>query len=123
MPHPSHRHLSTSLCLVALIVGRSAPLDAAEGRSAVALQELINGLKTQLGIDAVVSAAVVTTNTLLVSVRPVDGDAGRFQMAFEERFLATVDEDELTAIVAHEIGHVWIFSHDQYLTITRIEDS
>ena len=35
----------------------------------------MDDLKTQLGIDAVVSAAIVTTNTLLVSVQPVDGRA------------------------------------------------
>ena len=38
-----------------------------------ALQELVNGLKTQLGIDVIVSTAIVPTNPLLVSVQPVDG--------------------------------------------------
>ena len=87
MHQSSHRNLFTLLCLPAILIGLAARMDASEPRSAVALQELVNGLKTQLGIDAVVSAAIVTTNTLLVSVQPVDGDPGTFRMAFEERFL------------------------------------
>ena len=91
MHQSSHRNLLTLLCLPAILIGLAAPMDASEPRSAVALQELVNSLKAQLGIDAVVSAAIVTTNTLLVSVQPVDGDPGTFRMAFEERFLTALD--------------------------------
>ena len=124
MLQSSHRHLFTLLCLhVILIVGFAARMDASESPNAVRLQELVNGLKTQLGIDAVVSAAIVPTNTLLVSVQPVDGVPGTFRMAFEERFLTTVDEDELKAIVAHELGHVWIFTHHPYLQTERLANT
>jgi hypothetical protein len=83
----------------------------------------VNGLKAQLGIDAAVSVAIVTTNTLLVSVQPVDGNPGTFRMAFDERFLAAVDQDELKAIVAHELGHVWIFTHHPYLQTERLANT
>jgi Peptidase family M48 len=123
MHQSSHPNLSTLLCLPAILIGLAAPMDASEPRSAVALQELVNGLKTQLGIDAVVSAAIVTTNTLLVSVQPVDGQPGTFRMTFDERFLTTLDEDELKAIVAHELGHVWIFTHHPYLQTERLANA
>ena len=119
----SHRHVLTLLCLPAILIGLAARIDASEARSAVALQELVNGLKAQLGIDATVSVAIVTTNTLLVSVKPVDDAARTFQMAFEERFLTGLDQDELKAIVAHELGHVWIFTHHPYLQTERLANT
>ena len=115
MHQSSHRQLLTLLCLPAILLGLAARMDAGEVRSAVALQELVNGLKTQLGIDAVVSTAIVPTNALLGSVQPVDGDRGRFRITFEERFLASLDQEELKAIVAHELGHVWVSTHHPYL--------
>ena len=65
----------------------------------------------------------MTTNTLLVSVQPVDGDPGTFRMTFEERFLTSVDQEELKAIVAHELGHVWIFTHHPYLQTERLANT
>ena len=123
MHQSPHRHLVTLLCVHAILIGLAARMDASEARSVVALQELVNDLKSQLGIDAVVSAAIVPTNTLLVSVQRVDHDPGTFRMAFEERFLAAVDQDELKAIVAHELGHVWIFTHHPYLQTERLANS
>ena len=70
MQQSSHRKLFTLLCLPAIFIGLAAQMDASEPPSTLALQELVNSLKTQLGIDAVVSAAIVPTNTLLVSVQP-----------------------------------------------------
>ena len=123
MHQSSHRSLFTLSCLPVIFIGLAAQMDASEPRSAVELQELVNGLKTQLGIDAGVSAAIVTTNTLLVSVQPVDGAPGTFRMAFEERFLTGLDQDELKAIVAHELGHVWIFTHHPYLQTERLANT
>ena len=123
MHQSPHRHLVTLLCVHAILIGLAARMDASEARSVVALQELVNDLKFQLGIDAVVSAAIVPTNTLLVSVQRVDNDPGTFRMAFEERFLAAVDQDELKAIVAHELGHVWIFTHHPYLQTERLANT
>jgi predicted Zn-dependent protease len=45
----------------------------------------------------------------------VQRDADGFAMSFERSFLATLGEDELEAVVAHELGHVWIFTHHPYL--------
>jgi hypothetical protein len=119
MHQSSRRSLFTLLCFPAILISLATPMNATEPRSAAAIQELVNGLKTQLGIDVVVSAAIVTANPLLVSVEPVDGNTGTFRMDFDERFLTAVDQDELKAIVAHELGHVWIFTHHPYLQTER----
>jgi hypothetical protein len=123
MDQSSHRNLFTLLCVPTLLIGLAVTMDARETRSLPALQELVNSLKAQLGIDAIVSATIVPTNPLLVSVQPVDGGPATFQMAFEERFLTGLDEDHLKAIVAHELGHVWIFTHHPYLQTERLANS
>ena len=111
----SHCKVFALLCLPAIFISIAVRTDASERPNTVALQELVNDLKTQLGIDAIVSAAIVPTNALLGSVQPVDGDRGRFRITFEEKFLASLDQEELKAIVAHELGHVWISTHHPYL--------
>ena len=117
--HQSQRQLFALVCLPVIVIGLAVQMDASEPPSTVALQELVNGLKTELGIDAAVSAEIVTTNSLLVSVQPFDGNPGTFRMEFDERFLTSLDQDELKAIVAHELGHVWIYTHHPYLQTER----
>lgn len=119
------RHLMTLLLLVTAVLPAvvATPALAREPRDLENLQVLIDGLKGQLGIAAAVSPAIVPTNPLLVSVQPVAGNTNVFQMSFEEAFLARLDEDELRAIVAHELGHVWIFTHHPYLQTERLANT
>ena len=119
MHQSSQRQVFALVCLPAIAIILAVQLDASGPPGTVALQEVVNGLKTELGIDSVVSAAIVRTNSLLVSVQPVDADSGAFRMEFDERFLTSVDRDELKAIVAHELGHVWIYTHHPYLQTER----
>jgi Zn-dependent protease with chaperone function len=119
----SRRQLFVFVCLPAILIALAAQVDAIEPPSTVSLQELVDGLKAELGIDATVSTAIVPTNSLLVSVQRVDGTPGRFQMMFEERFLTSVDQDELKAIVAHELGHVWIYTHHPYLQTEQLANT
>ncbi len=123
MLQSSHRRVFTLVCLPVMLISLASPIDASVPPTTVALQELVDGLKTELGIDAVVSAAIVPTNSLLVSVEPVAGDTGTFRMTFEERFLISLAQDELKAIVAHELGHVWIFTHHPYLQTERLANT
>jgi hypothetical protein len=65
-----------------------------------------------------IHVAIVPINNRMVSVERVAGsrsDVGSFLISFDEHFLASLDPDELRAAVAHELGHVWIFSHHPYL--------
>ena len=123
MSQASRRNLFTVVSVPTLLIGLSVGTNARERLDLNALQELVESLKAQLGIHAIVSAAIVPTNPLLVSVQPVNGGPGTFQMAFEERFLNGLDEDDLKAIVAHELGHVWIFTHHPYLQTERLANT
>lgn len=123
MHQSSHRNFLALACLAVIIIGPAARMDASEPPTTVALQELVDGLKTQLGINAVVSAAIVTSNSLLVSVQPVDGTPGTFRIEFEERFLPSLDRDELKAVIAHELGHVWIYTNHPYLQTERLANT
>ncbi len=123
MKQSSHRSLFSGLYISTMLIGLAVAVDAAESRSVEALQELVNTLKAQLDIDASVSVALVPSNPLLVSVQRVEGSPGTFQMAFEERFLTGLDEDDLKAIIAHELGHVWIFTHHPYLQTERLANT
>jgi hypothetical protein len=78
------------------------------------LQSVIDELRVQLALPVEVTASVVPANSLLVSVRPVGGRSS-FEMSFQESFLDGLDADEVRTIVAHELGHVWIFTHHPYL--------
>jgi len=120
MRQSPRRQLFALLCLPALVITLTARIDAGEPPSTLALQEMVNDLKAELRIEAVVAAEIVTTNTLLVSVQRVESDSRTFRMMFEERFLTSVDRDELKAIVAHELGHVWIFTHHPYLQTEQL---
>ena len=108
----------------AVLVGLAVrPAHTSERPARDELQDIVDDLKRQLGIDAPVTAAIVSHNPRLVSVNPVQGTAGTFVMSFEEGFVAEVDADELRAIVAHELGHVWIFTHHPYLQTERLANS
>ena len=123
MYQSSRRPLLTLVCLLCLLICVSTRTHAAEPLNTVPLQELVDGLKTELGVDAIVAASIVTTNSLLVSVEPIDGRPGTFRMTFEEGFLPSLDQAELKAIVAHELGHVWIFTHHPYLQTERLANT
>jgi hypothetical protein len=115
MHQSSQRYFLALVCLAVIVIGHSPGMDASGPPSSVALQTLVDGLKAELGINADVSTAIVAGNALLVSVQPVEGNPGTFRMEFEDRFLPSLDHDELKAVIAHELGHVWIYTHHPYL--------
>lgn len=66
-----------------------------------------------------VAAELVPDNPLKASVEPVKG-AGSFRLAIDQRFLEQLNEDELKAVIAHELGHVWIYTHFPYLQTEQL---
>jgi len=82
---------------------------------AVRAQEFVDQLRATLPIQNEVQIAVVTYHPLVFSVRPLDTDKNRFLMTMELGFLLELNDDELRAAVAHELGHVWIYTHHPFL--------
>ena len=64
--------------------------------------------------------SIVEANTLVVSVQPHAAQPGVFVLSFEQEFLQKLSDDEMSAVVAHELGHVWIFTHHPYLQTEQL---
>ena len=79
------------------------------------VQVLVDAFRARLKLPRAVTASIVQENPLLVSVSPPSEIGGAYGLAFEGRFLDRLSDDELRAVVAHELGHVWIFTHHPYL--------
>ena len=105
------RTLAAALCLCALAA--ASPARASDERERI--QRLVDVLKSQLAIPQPVHVAIVQTNPKLFSVAPVEHDGGTFLLSVEEDFAEALSDVELKAAVAHELGHVWIYTHFPYL--------
>lgn len=118
---PTHARVACLTVLVAglwlstpgALAGTTATATPPETASADRLQRLVDELRQLLAIEQAVVASVVTDNPLLVSVAARPGHP--FMLAVEQGFLEALDGDEVRAVVAHELGHVWIFTHHPYL--------
>jgi hypothetical protein len=114
--------VSHSTCWGALLLcwqlGLPVAVEAENGSTsrvdASRVQRLVDDYLPKLGMSAHVEVTVVPRNELMVSVEPTAGQTG-FRLLVEESFLQDLSDDELSATVAHELGHVWIFTHHPFL--------
>src|SRR5262245_17472728 len=83
-------------------------------------EELIDGLRAALPIPSEVKIAVRIYHPLVFSVEPVDKSKDRFLLSMELGFLLMLDDDELHAALAHELGHVWLYTHHPFLQTERM---
>ena len=119
-PSSSWRLWVAALCL-ALTVGAARSADANEEATALAaaesrrVQGLVDAMRLELAVSNDVSIELVEINPLKASVEPVKGAAGTFRLSLERSFLEELTEVELRAVIAHELGHVWIYTHHPYL--------
>ena len=58
---------------------------------------------------------IVPTNALMMSVEAPTEQEKPFVLSIDATFLGTLTDDEIEAAIAHELGHVWIFTHHPYL--------
>jgi Peptidase family M48 len=109
-------------CLsVALSATASVAQSEPQGRAE--LRTLVDEVKTQLALPVSISLELVPANPLLVSVEAAEKQPGLFVMSFDDEFVQTLTDDELRAVVAHELGHVWIFTHHPYLQTERLANT
>jgi len=80
------------------------------------IQAIIGDFLRKLEMSENVQVRIEPENRRLVSVQRVpNAKGGGFLMSFDQRFLAGLTHEELRATIAHEIGHIWIFTHHPYL--------
>ena len=84
------------------------------------IQIVVDRLREALGIPDVVDVSVLPQVALVVSVQPPTDRGQPFQLAIEDGFLARLSDEELDAAIAHELGHVWVFTHHPYLQTERL---
>jgi len=103
------RSIAIGLC--AFVHSRHAAAQTSAGK----IQNLVDGLRTRLTISQRVIVTIVPHNPLVVSVARVKDRNATFALSIEDGFLDDLRDDEISAVVAHELGHVWIFTHHPYL--------
>ncbi len=79
------------------------------------LQNLVDALKARLSIPDAVAVSIVPDNKLVVSVERAKNGSPGFTLSVEDGFIQRLSDDEVGAVVAHELGHVWIYTHHPYL--------
>jgi len=84
------------------------------------LQQVTDALRVRLSILERVLATVVDHNPLVMSVETLSGRSGPFVITADAAFVESLSEEELQAAVAHELGHVWIYTHHPYLQTERL---
>jgi hypothetical protein len=84
------------------------------------LQQITDELRRRLSIVERVLVTVVDHNPLVMSVETLSGRSGPFVITADQQFIQSLNDEELKAAVAHELGHVWIYTHHPYLQTERL---
>jgi hypothetical protein len=92
-------------------------------RTPSVLQRVVDDLRLNLSIDDAVTLSIVVTDVRMVSIAPPSASGGPFRLSIERAFLDLLSDEELSAAIAHELGHVWIFTHHPYLQTERLANT
>jgi hypothetical protein len=112
----SKRWVVLPLCLLLL-----QPAVAAGDYGTIAqLQDITDKLRHRMEILERVVVTVVDHNPLVMSVETLGGRNGPFVITADRDFIDSLNADELSAALAHELGHVWIYTHHPYLQTERL---
>jgi hypothetical protein len=106
------------------LAGASARDKNAKGRARVELtnqlQLVSDALRQRLGIMERVFVTIAERNPLVMSVETLGTRSGPFVINADETFIATLTVEEIEAAIAHELGHVWIYTHHPYEQSERL---
>ncbi len=83
------------------------------------LQDVTDDLRTRLQIAERVQVDLVDHNPLVMSVETLGGRTGPFVITVDRDFIHELSHDEAEAAIAHELGHVWIYTHAPYVQTER----
>jgi hypothetical protein len=78
-------------------------------------QEMVDHLRAEMSITSEIDIALVKYHPLVFFVEPEDSTKKRFRLSMEAGFLLLLDDEELLGALAHEMGHVWIYTHHPFL--------
>ena len=131
MPHARVRRLNIRLFVsgvlfLTLVAGEAGRADASEEAAASAatearrVQEMVDAMRLELNVSHDVAVELVAVNPLKASVEPVKDVAGTYRLSIEQSFLEQLTPVELRAVIAHELGHVWIYTHHPYLQTEQL---
>lgn len=84
------------------------------------LQDVTDQLRDRLEILERVLVTIVDHNPLVMSVETLSGRSGPFVITADKAFIKSLTDEEMQAAVAHELGHVWIYTHHPYLQTERL---
>jgi hypothetical protein len=102
------------LVVIAALITETTVVRAENAPSVKRISEIAYELKQQLGIPQAVDVQIVLTNNRVFSVEPAD-QRTHFTISVDSSFLHELSDQELTAAIAHELGHVWIYTHHPFL--------
>jgi len=98
-----------------------AELDGLTEKSGiVSLQDLTDDLRARLQITERVHVTLVDHNPLVMSVETLNGRTGPFVISVDREFINELNPEEVEAAIAHELGHVWIYTHHPFLQTERL---
>lgn len=97
------------------VIGRASDHD-----EVVMLQQMTDDLRGRLRIDERVHVELVDHNPLVMSVETLGGRTGPFVISVDRDFIYGLSVSEAEAAIAHELGHVWIYTHEPYVQTERL---
>jgi len=86
----------------------------------VVLQDVTDDLRSRLQITERVHIELVEHNPLVMSVETLAGRTGPFVITVDRDFIHELNSSEAEAAIAHELGHVWIYTHAPYVQTERL---
>jgi hypothetical protein len=106
------------VCLLLVLLSvetHTAPSPETQPDDLQTIQAIADEFSARLRIPGQVFVRVVSHEKKLVSVRRAKDRKDLFLLCFDQNFLTTLTQEEIRAAVAHEFGHIWIFTHHPYL--------